>query len=70
MHLSHVQDILLTGPQTTDGASEEVHETEQRRHSGRLCSGQTVEVLEVGGEGVVHGQLDAEASGVLGKHDP
>lgn len=61
---------LLTGPDSSERTSEQVHESEQRGDHAGLGGGETELVLEVGGGDVVDGQLHTEASGVLAEQQP
>mmetsp|Transcript_49771 Transcript_49771/g.105830 ORF Transcript_49771/g.105830 Transcript_49771/m.105830 type:complete len:524 (+) Transcript_49771:444-2015(+) len=62
--------VELVGHESADAAGEEVHPAEDGGDGGGALGGELELGLEVGRGGVVHGELDAEAAGVLDEEDP
>lgn len=64
--------VLVTdiGQESSKSTGKEVHESKDGGDSGGGLGGELELVLEVEGGGVVHGQFDTEAAGVLDEHEP
>jgi len=64
--------VLVTdiGKEPSKTTGEEVHESEDGGNSGGGFGGELELVLEVKGGGVVHGEFDTEAAGVLDEEEP
>jgi len=62
--------VTVIGQESSKSTGEEIHESEDGGDGGSRFGVELELILEIEGGGIVHGQFDTEAAGVLDEQDP